>query len=98
MFEVIRDAAKIGLGAVSLSKDNIKKLTDNLVEIGKVSREEGDRLFTDLEKSATEFKESMKETIEENVRKIVEQSKLATRTELEDLRKKIEELEEKLKD
>jgi len=98
MFEIIRDAAKIGLGALSLSKENIKKITDDLVEIGKVSREEGDRLLKEIQTSSDEYRKNLQETIEESVKKAVDRAGFATKSEVLELRKKIEELELQLKD
>jgi len=98
MFEIIRDAAKIGLGALSLSKENIKKITDDLVEIGKVSREEGDRLLKEIQTSSDEYRKNLQETIEESVKKAVDRAGFATKSEVLELRKKVEELELQLKD
>ncbi len=98
MFEIIRDVAKIGLGALSLSKENIKKITDDLVEIGKVSREEGDRLLKEIQTSSDEYRKNLQETIEESVKKAVDRAGFATKSEVLELRKKIEELELQLKD
>ena len=97
MFEAIRDAAKIGLGALWLSKENLKKLTDDLVEIGKVSKEEGDRLFREFEKSGQEYKKNLTELVESSVKEALDQAGLAPKEEVEELRKRVEELEKRLK-
>jgi polyhydroxyalkanoate synthesis regulator phasin len=96
MLDSIFDAAKIGLGAVWLSKDNLKKLTDALIEVGKVSKEEGDRLFKELADTGEEQRKKIKEIVESSVKKAMEQAGLATKAEVDELKKKVEELESKL--
>ncbi|VAX22104.1 hypothetical protein MNBD_NITROSPINAE02-701 [hydrothermal vent metagenome] len=98
MFETIRDAARMGLGAISLSKDNLKKLTDNLVEIGKVSREEGERLFKEFSESADDYKKNMTTQIEEVTEKVITEAGLARKSEVEELKARVAELESRLKE
>ena len=97
MFEIIRDAAKVGIGALSLSKENLKKLTDDLAEIGKLSKSEGERLFREMEKSRKEYHKCMTEFVDCTVKKAISQAGLASKAELNALRKKIAELEKAAK-
>jgi polyhydroxyalkanoate synthesis regulator phasin len=96
MLDSIFDAAKIGLGAVWLTRDNLKKLTDALIEVGKVSKEEGDRLFKELGEAGEEQRKKLKDMVETSVKKAMEQAGLATKAEVEELKKKVAELEGKL--
>ncbi len=98
MFNAIRNAAKIGLGAVSLSKENLRKMTDDLVEIGKLSKEEGERLFKEFDKSREDYQKNLSNQVEAIVKKIMDQAGLAPRSELDDLRKKIESLRKRIKE
>lgn len=93
MFEIIRDAAKMGLGALSLSKENLKKITDDLVEVGKMSKKEGNRLFKELEDSKKEYHKNLSDFVEKNVKKALDQAGLASKKEVDQLKKKIAELE-----
>ncbi len=96
MFEAIRDAAKIGMGAIWLSKENLKKLTDDLAEMGKVSKEEGERLFREFDKSSEEYKKKLGEQVESVVKKSLDSAGLAPKKEVDELRERINELEAKL--
>jgi len=96
MLNSIVDAAKIGLGAVWLSKDNLKKLTDALIEVGKVSKEEGDRLFKELGDAGEEQRKKLKDMVESSVKKAMEQAGVATKAEVDELKKKVADLESKL--
>jgi polyhydroxyalkanoate synthesis regulator phasin len=96
MLNSIVDAAKMGLGALWLSKDNLKKLTDALIEVGKVSKEEGDRLLKELGDAGEEQRKKLKEMVETSVKKAMDQAGLATKLEVEELKKKVAEMEGKL--
>lgn len=93
MFEALVDAAKIGVGALWLSKENLKKLTDNLAEIGKVSKEEGERLFKEMESTGEEQRKKMSEYIDSAVKKSLDKAGLATKSEVEEIKKKITEMQ-----
>jgi polyhydroxyalkanoate synthesis regulator phasin len=96
MLDSIVDAAKIGLGAIWLTRDNLKKLTDALIEVGKVSKEEGDRLFKELGDAGEEQRKKLKEMVEVSVKKAMDQAGLATKAEVDELKKKVAEMEEKI--
>lgn len=97
MFEAIRDAAKIGMGAVWLSKENIKRFTDELIEMGRVSKEEGERLFNEIGNSQSEYKAKLNELVDTAIQKALDTSGLALKSEVDELRAKIVEMESKLK-
>jgi polyhydroxyalkanoate synthesis regulator phasin len=98
MFEIIRDAAKVGLGALSLSKENLQLFTEQLAEFGKVSKEEGDRLFADLDQAREEQLAMIKQTAEKVTREVVDQMGYAPKVEMEELQKRIATLEALLKE
>lgn len=97
MFDLIRDATKMGLGALSLSKENLKKVTDDLTDIGRVSKEEGERLFKEFEESREKYKKDLEEFVEEAVKKAIDRAGLAPKTEVAELRARVAELEETLR-
>lgn len=98
MFDTLRDAAKIGMGAIWLSRENIKKFTDELIEMGRVSKEEGERLFNEIGDSQDEYKSKLNELVDNAVQKALDTSGLARKSEVEELREKVAQLESKLKD
>jgi len=96
MLEAFKDVAKIGMGAIWLSRENLKKLTDDLVQIGKASKEEGERLFQEFDKSREEYKKKLESTVADAVKRALNEAGLARKVELDELRRKIEDLEAKL--
>ncbi|HEB73077.1 MAG TPA: hypothetical protein ENI77_10710 [Nitrospirae bacterium] len=97
MFNTLRDAAKIGMGAVWLSRENIRKFTDELIEMGRVSKEEGERLCDEIGESQDEYKNKLNDLVDNAVQKALDTSGLARKSEVEELRQKVAELEMKLK-
>ncbi len=98
MFNTLRDAAKIGMGAVWLSRENIRKFTDELIEMGRVSKEEGERLCDEISESQDEYKNKLNDLVDNAVQKALDTSGLARKSEVEELRQKVAELEIKLKE
>lgn len=96
MFNTLRDAAKIGMGAVWLSRENIRKFTDELIEMGRVSKEEGERLCDEISESQDEYKNKLNDLVDKAVQKALDTSGLARKSELTELRQKVAELEMKL--
>ncbi len=96
MLDNLKDMAKLGIGAISLSRENLKKITDSFASAGKMSKEEGDRLFDEMADNADQFRTKLRETVDASVKNIVAQSGFATKKEIEELRLKISELEKKL--
>lgn len=85
-----------GIGFVSLTADKLKTTVDKLIEEGKVSSEEGKKIIDDfVEKTKTKKDEfdNHFETIGENALK---NAKLAKHKDLDDLTKRLEELEKKM--
>ncbi len=98
MFNTLRDAAKIGMGAVWLSRENIRKFTDELIEMGRVSKEEGERLCDEIGESQDEYKNKLNDLVDNAVQKALDTSGLARKSEVDELRQKVAELEMKLKE
>ncbi|VAX24112.1 hypothetical protein MNBD_NITROSPINAE03-903 [hydrothermal vent metagenome] len=96
MFNTLRDAAKIGMGAVWLSRENIRKFTDELIEMGRVSKEEGERLCDEISESQDEYKNKLNDLVDKAVQKALDTSGLARKSEVAELRQKVAELEMKL--
>ena len=96
MFDTMKEAAKIGMGAIWLSKENLKKMSDELARLGKMSEEEGDRLFKEFEQNSQEYREKLNSHVETLIGKTLDKAGFAPKSDLESMQKKIEELEAKL--
>ena len=94
MEDTLKNLFYQGLGVVAITRDKVEKAVAEMVDKGKMTREEGKKLFDEItsetHKAGQEFKESGKETIREWIKK----SGLPTREEFDALKARIEALEQ----
>ena len=93
MLDAFKDIAKIGMGALWLSRENLKKISDDLAQMSKASKEEGERLFQEMEKSRDEYKKKLETTVQDMVKKALDETGLVRKAEVEEMKRKIEDLE-----
>lgn len=100
MLDLFRKAALAGIGALTLTEERARRLVDELVEQGRMSREEGEALVRDMaskvETSTTEWESKLRDMIQEVFRKmdLVPRKDLkATEDRLATLEKRVAELE-----
>ena len=96
MLNAITDVFKMGVGAAALSKENFEKLAASLTEMGKLSKDEGERIVADLSASREKYHAEMAAKIEETVKATIDKMGLATADEVERLKAQITALEVKL--
>jgi polyhydroxyalkanoate synthesis regulator phasin len=97
MFEMLEKVVLAGLGAMSLSQKKADELLDELREKYKMSEDEGRDFLGKAENMAKEMKSRLYELAETEVKKAIDKVGLVPRDEFEKLQKRVEELEEKLK-
>ncbi|MBF0171299.1 MAG: hypothetical protein HQK87_09485 [Nitrospinae bacterium] len=97
MLNAITDVFKMGVGAAALSKENFERLARSLAEMGKLSREEGERIVADMAASREQVHAELAARIEAAVKTTIDKMGLATADQVADLKAKIAELEERLK-
>lgn len=91
MNEIIKKTLLTGLGLAFLTKEKIEELTKEFVEKGKLSQQEGEKLYDDLLAKAEESKEDVKKQIENITAETMKKMNLATRDEVEALEKRLQE-------
>ncbi|MDW7709870.1 MAG: hypothetical protein SCH98_05305 [Deferrisomatales bacterium] len=74
MLDFFRKAALAGIGAITLTEERARKLVEELVEQGRVSRDEGESLIKDMmakaESSRTEWEGRIHEMVQDVFRKM----------------------------
>lgn len=105
MWDFVRKATLAGIGALTLSEERARKLVNELVEQGRLSREEGEGIFRDLkaktEASREEWEQRVREMIQEAFRKLdlVPRKDLeAVEDQLRLLQRRVSDLEHREKD
>lgn len=92
IFDVVEQFFLLGLGAASLTKEKIEGSVDELIERGRISREEGRRLADDLAARGAREKEAMSRNIREEVGKAAAAGYLATKADVRRLESEIAEI------
>ena len=93
MKETLKNILYTGIGIAFLTKDKIEELKADLVEKGRISQEEGRQFVDDLLRRSEKARDQLDLWINERVEERIEQFNLATRDELADLRRQVEELQ-----
>jgi polyhydroxyalkanoate synthesis regulator phasin len=95
MLDAIKKTIQASIGAVVLTRERVRKTLDKLVEEGKLSTEEAERLADRMiQDSRREFK-GLEEKIVSFVHKGLKGLDLVSREEFEELKKRLETLEAK---
>ncbi|WP_305064934.1 phasin family protein [Methanococcoides sp.] len=98
MIDTMKKLGLFGLGLYAITEDKIDEIVKELVEKGEFNKEEGKKFVEDLIEKRRQQQEDLEDKISSKVQEVFGKSDLATKEEIEALHKKIEELEELLKE
>ena len=93
MKKFLKNIAYAGIGAAFLTKEKIEELKSELIAKGKISQEEGRQFVDDLLRKSEKAREQLNQWINERVEERLRQLNLATKDEIAELQRKIEELQ-----
>jgi polyhydroxyalkanoate synthesis regulator phasin len=96
MFELIEKVVMTTIGVAAITQKKAEELVCEMKEKYKMSEEEGKQLVEKLQTMARENKDKVREMAEVEVQKVVERLGLVSVDELENLKKRIQELEARL--
>jgi len=96
MKDLIDRLFTLGLGIAAVSKEQADKIIDELVEKGNMAKTEASDFVDELMKKGKEAQEKWEATVDEKINQAAQTSKLVFRQEFEELKKRVETLEEKL--
>jgi len=92
MKDLIGKAFLAGLGAVSLTREKLESVVDDLVKRGEVAREEKQKLLNDLVEAGEKHQNEIRGFVQKEVQKVLEALDIPTRQDIRDLQKQIEKL------
>ena len=92
MKELLQNIMYAGIGAATLTKEKLEELQDELIEKGKMSRDEGKQFVDELRSKSEKAKEQLDQWIARRVEDQVKQLNLASRDEIAELHRKVDEL------
>jgi polyhydroxyalkanoate synthesis regulator phasin len=93
MFEFIKKAIFIGAGLASMTAEKIEEAVEEIVKKGEISEKQGKELIQDLKEKSGKAKKDFGERIDKVVNDTLKKLNIPTRTEVEELRARIEQLE-----
>ncbi|WMT40740.1 polyhydroxyalkanoate synthesis regulator [Paenibacillus sp. D2_2] len=96
MSDLLKKAISLGWGITIVSKEKIEGIVDELVKRGELAPSESKQLVERLIDKGVEEQDHFKELINEQVRSVMQGMGLATAKEVEELKRRVAELENKL--
>ncbi len=100
MFELLRKAVVLGLGAIDLSEKKIKEVVNDLVKRGEIKKSEGSKLLDEILKKADKSRAEIEKKIQEGIRTALQKVDIVQKKDLDvkvkNLEKKIEQLKKKV--
>ncbi|PLX38916.1 MAG: hypothetical protein C0608_11575 [Deltaproteobacteria bacterium] len=96
MIEVLRKAMLAGIGALTLTEAKARSIVDELVEHGKLSKEEGEGLVEELLAKAAVSRKELEQKTTEFLKEGLKKMDLVMRSEFDELKARVALLEEKL--
>lgn len=82
MLDIIRKAALAGIGAITLTEERARKLVDELVEQGRMSRDEGEAMVKDMAAKTESAREEWEGRIRDMVQEVFRKMELVPRRDL----------------
>ncbi|MBW2741325.1 MAG: hypothetical protein JRE64_21340 [Deltaproteobacteria bacterium] len=98
MFDIIKKVMLTGVGLAAMTKDKVEELARDFAKKGKLTEKEGEELVDDLLKKSEKAKEDLEKNIEKVVKDTMKKMNLAGAEELSNLTKRINKLEQALKE
>ncbi|WP_456385184.1 phasin family protein [Desulfolithobacter sp.] len=93
MKELLKNMLFMGAGAVFLTKEKIEELKNELVDKGKLTQDEGKELVDEWVKKSETLKDQFELKLNQMVADQIKKMNLATAEDIQELRRKIEELQ-----
>ncbi len=97
MSNLIRKGMLMGFGILSLTREKAEEWIDELVRRGEISEKEGREAVDEFVEKSKEMRQDLSSRVESAVEEAVKKMNLATRDDLDKLKKKITALEKTVK-
>ena len=94
MLDLVHKILYTGIGFAALTEEKAKEISAELVKRGEVTAEEGRKLAQDLLDRAQRQTEQFRKNVEDEVNRILRSTPVCSRQELDQLRARIERLEQ----
>lgn len=96
VLELGKKAIGVGLGLISITEKKARAIIDELIKKGEIKKEEAEEVINNLLKKTEKDRKTLEERLAKIIKNVVEKLPLATRKELDEVKKRLEELEKKV--
>ncbi len=86
---MLKDLVYLGLGGAMLAKERVEEELQNLVEKGKLSKDDASKLISKAKERGKEEEERVKKELRDTLKEVMKELNLATKDDIEDLKKLI---------
>jgi len=83
---MLKDLITLGVGSALLAKEKIEEELNQLVEKGKISKEDAKNLIESAKDKAKEEEEKLKDSIKTALKEVISELDIATKEDLEKLK------------
>lgn len=97
MMDWLKKALLLGLGTASVTREKIEETMNKLVEQGKLSSEEAERVTQEMVQTGEKEFEEIRNEVDKGIQSAISKMNLAGQDDLEDIRQRVEHIEERLK-
>ena len=94
--QALKKGVLAGLGAIDFSLEKARQAVDKLVEHGEITADQGGKFLDELIERGRKDSADISKRIDENVRKALEKVSFASRTSLQALEARVDQLERKV--
>jgi polyhydroxyalkanoate synthesis regulator phasin len=98
MLDFLRKATLAGIGALTLTEERARRLVDELVEQGRMSREEGENVFRDIISKTESSRDEWEARIRDMIQDVFRKMDLVPRADLEFVEEQLRALQKRVAD
>lgn len=98
MSDILRKIGLFGIGVVAMTTEKIEEITQELVEIGEMNREEGKKFVAEVLQEKDKKLKEVGDLISQKVKETIDKSGLATKNDIEGVNERLDRLELKRKE
>ena len=85
----------LGLGLLSITEKKTREVVAELIKKGEIKKESAEKFIDGLLKKTEEDRKGLEERLTKVVKKVIDKLPLATKKELDELKKKVRDIEKK---
>jgi polyhydroxyalkanoate synthesis regulator phasin len=91
---IMEDVFLMGIGVAEVTKDKVTELANEMIERGKMSESDAKKVADKINEVATDQQEAIRKTVTRETDKVIKESNVASKGDVDDLKAQVAELKE----